>query len=459
VKISERRTAIGVAIVLIAQLMLVLDATIVNVALPSLDADLGFGAASLSWVLNAYTLAFGGLLLTGGRLGDVYGRLRVFEIGLVVFTGASLLGGLAQSPAWLVAARAVQGIGAALAAPGVLALVTTSASDEAGRHRALALFSAVGIGGGTLGLLLGGVVTDLGSWRWTMFVNVPLGLVVLALARRFVTETPRRREPFDFAGAVSATMAAVSIVWALIEAPARGWTSPQAVGGLAAGFTLLAVLTVTERRVAYPMLRPALLRNRQRLGALAVTTLVFGSQVAMFFLLVQYVQEVLDFGPLAAGAAFLPMTLGIFAMSRVTPRLVGRFGASPLLMVGTLGLTVCFVWLSSLGESSSYLGAVLGPMVLNGVSAGLTFMPAASLVVGGVAPEHAGSASGLLQTTQQLGGAIGLAIVVSVYAVGNVPGEFLPGAGSAFLTTAAFTLLGFGLSALMARTARRAGAG
>ena len=189
------RAATGIAIVLVAQLMLVLDATVVNVALPRIDTDLGFGPASLSWVLNAYTLAFGGLLLLGGRLGDVRGRLRMFEIGLGMFTLFSLLGGLAQTPTQLVLARALQGAGAAMAAPSVLALLTTSAPDEAARNRALALFGAVSSAGASIGLLLGGVVTDLGSWRWTLFINVPIGLAVLALARRFVTETPRRPGP------------------------------------------------------------------------------------------------------------------------------------------------------------------------------------------------------------------------------------------------------------------------
>jgi MFS family permease len=300
------------------------------------------------------------------------------------------------------------------------------------------------------------VVTDLGSWRWTMFINVPLGIAVLALARRFVTETPRRPGRFDLVGAASATGAAVSVVWALIGAPEHGWTSLRTVGWLAAGAVLLAVLTITERRVAHPMLRPALLRSRQRLGGLAVITLVFGSQISTFFLVVQYVQEVLGFGPIAAGAAFVPMTLGIFAMSRVTPQLVARFGQAPLLMVGTLGLTASFAWFSNVDTSSSYPAAVLGPLLLNGISAGLTFMPAASLVVGGVEPEHAGSASGLLQTTQQLGGAIGLAVIVSVYAAGAVPGAFVPGARAAFLTTAAFTLLAFVVATLVLRPRRRA---
>ena len=219
---SAGRAAAGIAIVLVAQLMLILDATAVNVALPRIDDALDFGPAGLSWVLNAYTLAFGGLLLLGGRLGDVFGRRRTFEIGLAVFTLASLAGGLAQTPEWLVAARGAQGVGAALAAPGVLALLTTSAPDEAARNRALALFGAASSGGMSLGLLLGGAVTDLGSWRWTLFINIPIGLAVLAVTRRVLDETPLRPGRFDVVGALSATLVTVSIVWALIGVPDAG---------------------------------------------------------------------------------------------------------------------------------------------------------------------------------------------------------------------------------------------
>lgn len=437
------RAATGVAIVLVAQLMLVLDATVVNVALPRIDADLDFGPASLSWVLNAYTLAFGGLLLLGGRLGDVRGRLRTFEIGLAVFTLASLLGGLAPTAGLLVAARAAQGVGAALAAPGVLALLTTSAPDEAARNRGLALFAAVSSGGASLGLLLGGVVTDLGSWRWTLFINVPIGVAVLLLARRFVTETPRRPGRFDVVGALTATGGAVAVVFALIGAPEHGWASTRTLGTLALGLALLAALAVTETRVAHPMIQPSLLRSRRRLASLAIMALVVGGQLSMFFLVVQYLQGVLGFGPLESGFAFLPLSLGIFTMSRITPRLVARFGPAPLMLVGTTGLATSFVLLSQVAVDGTYLGSVFGPMLLNGLAAGLVFMPNTSIALTGVEPEHAGSASGLLQTTQQLGAAVGVAAIVSVYAAGSVPGQFVPGAQAAFLTSAAFSTVAF----------------
>jgi len=451
---SRDRARAGVLIVLVAQLMLVLDATVVNVALPRIDADLGFGPASLSWVLNAYTLAFGGLLLLGGRLGDVRGRLRTFEAGLALFLLASLLGGLALTPELLVAARAAQGVGAALAAPSVLALLTTSARDDAERNRALALFGAVSSGGASIGLLLGGLLTDVASWRWTLFINVPIGIAVLVLAPLFVTETPRRPGRFDVVGAVTATVGAVSLVWALIGTPDYGWTSARTIGGFVVGVLALAALALTERRVAHPMIQPSLLRNRTRVAALAMMALVVGAQLSMFFLVVQYVQRVLGFGPLASGFAFLPFSLGIFAMSRFTPRLIARFGPLRLVVTGAIALTAGYVMLSNAGADSSYLGAVFVPMLLGGLGGALCFMPITATVLSGVEPEHAGAASGMLQTTQQLGSAVGVAVIVSVYAAHAVPGEFLPGAHEAFLTSAVFSTIA-ALVALAVLTLRR----
>ena len=448
------RAAAGIAIVLVAQLMLVLDATVVNVALPRIDADLSFGPASLSWVLNAYTLAFGGLLLLGGRLGDVLGRLRTFEAGLAVFTLASALGGLAQTPGQLVAARTLQGVGAALAAPGVLALLTTSAPDEAARNRAFALFGAVSSGGASIGLLLGGLLTDVGSWRWTLFINVPIGIAVLLLAPRFVAETRRRPGRFDVVGAFTATFGAVSLVWALIGTPEHGWLSARTLGGFAVGLVLLAVLARTEGRHPHPLVRPALVRDRNRVAALAVMALVIGANLSMFFLVVQYVQGVLGFGPLASGVAFLPFSLGIFAMSRVTPRLMALAGPRTMIMVGTAAMAGAYAWLSSIGTTDTYLGAVFGPMTIAGLATGLVFMPVTASVLGGVEPEHAGSASGLLQTTQQLGSAVGVAVIVSVYAAGAVPGELVPGLRAAFLTSATFAALALVVATVALRPRR-----
>lgn len=452
---NASRAAAGIALVLIAQLMFILDATVVNVALPHIDSALGFGPASLSWVLNAYTLAFGGLLLLGGRLGDVLGRRRMFELGIAVFTVASLVGGLAQTPTMLVLARAAQGVGGAMAAPGVLALLTTSAPDAAARNRALALFGAVSSGGMSIGLLLGGFVTDVGSWRWTLFINIPIGLAVLALTRRLLDETPRRPGRFDVVGALSATGGAVAIVWSLIGAPEHGWGSPRTIVGFVIGIALIALLARTEVRVAHPMLRPELLRNGRRVGALAIMACVVAGQLSMFFLAVQFIENELGFGPMSTGLAFLPLTIGIFAMSRITPRLLARFGPTPMLIAGATGLAASFAWMSTLSAGDDYVSGLFGPMLLNGLSAGLAFMPITSVVLSDVEPEHAGSASGLLQTFQQLGGAIGLAVIVSVYAAGSVPGEFLPGARAAFLTSAAFAVIGLLVALTLHATRRR----
>ena len=451
------RAATGIAIVLVAQLMIVLDATVVNVALPRIDADLGFGPASLSWVLNAYTLAFGGLLLLGGRLGDVYGRLKVFEIGLAVFTLGSALGGLAQTPGQLVAARTFQGAGAALTAPSVLALLTTSTPDVAARNRALALFGAVSSSGASIGLILGGLLTDVGSWRWTLFINVPIGLAVIALAPRFVAETPRRTGRFDVVGALTATFGAVALVWTLIGTADHGWLSARTIVGFTVGAALLLLLARTERRHPHPLVQPALVRDRNRVGALAAMALLMGANLSMFFLVVQYVQGVLGFGPMLAGVAFLPFTLGIFATSRVTPALLARFGPRPMMLVGTTTLAASYAWLSTLGTTDAYLAAVFGPMALAGIASALIFMPVTVVVLSGVEPERAGSASGLLQTTQQLGGAIGVAVIVSVYAAGAVPGELVPGMRAAFLTSAAFATTGLLVTALLIRMRRPAG--
>jgi EmrB/QacA subfamily drug resistance transporter len=445
------RIATGIAIVLVAQLMLVLDATVVNVALPRIDTDLGFGPASLSWVLNGYTLAFGGLLLLGGRLGDVRGRLRMFEIGLSMFTVFSLLGGLAQTPTQLVIARALQGAGAAMAAPSVLALLTTSAPDEAARNRALALFGAVSSAGASIGLLLGGIVTDLGSWRWTLWINVPIGLVVLLLARRFVPETDRRPGRFDGVGAVTATQGAVAIVWSLIGTPDHGWLSMRTIAGFAVGIGLLLVLARTEVRHPHPLVQPHLVRNRRRVGALTSMALIIGANFSMFVLVVQYDERVLGFGPFQTGLAFLPFSLGVFVMSRVTPRLIGWLGARAMVMIGSGAMVAGYLWMSQLSTSSTYLGSVFGPVLIAGLATGFVFMPITATVLGDVEPQHAGSASGLLQTTQQLGGAVGVAAIVSVYATGAEPGRFVPGVQAAFLTSAAFSLAAFLVAAALLR--------
>lgn len=439
---TTRTTSLGILIVLLAQLMLVLDSAVMNVGLPHIATDLHFGAASLSWVLNAYALAFGGLLLLGGRLGDVFGRLSVFWIGLAVFTLFSLLGGLATEPWMLVGARALQGVGAAIAAPSVLALITTSAPDEAARNRRLALFTAVSSGGAALGMLLGGVLTDLLSWRWTLFINIPIGLAVLLTVRRHVADTPRRPGRFDVVGAITSTGAAATLVWTLIKAPEHGWTSPQTVLGLALAVLLAAALVVTERRHSHPLLRLGLLRSRTRVATLVTMAALYGGMLATFFLMVQFFEEDRGYGPLQTGLAFLPIPLSVFTMSRITPRLVARFGQPPIIALGTVGVLTSFLLLTRLTEATSYWSGVFPSLLLMGISMGGSFMPITSLALLGVEPEHAGSASGLLQTMQQLGGAVGLAIIASVYADHAVPGDFLAGAHAGLAAAAVIAAIG-----------------
>ena len=415
-KSGRRNPAIGMWVVLVGQLMLVLDATIVNVALPHIATDLRFGSASLSWVLNAYSLAFGGLLLLGGRLGDVLGRRRVFMTGLSLFTLASFAGGLAHAPWELVTSRALQGVGAALAAPSVLALITTNAPNEAARNRALAAFAVISSGGAALGLMLGGTLTDLVSWRWTMFVNVPIGLAVLSLVPGLVNETARRHGRFDFVGAASATAAAVSIVWTVINAPAHGWASARTIGGFALGAALLVVLAVTERRHPHPLLRPALLRSRKRIAGLVSMACIYGGMLATFFLTVQLLAHQFDYSPIRSGVAFLPVPIGVFTMSRLTPGLVARIGPAPLIAAGTASVFTAMALLIGVDSTTGYVTGVLPSLMLLGLGMGASFMPITVLALGGVEPEHTGAASGLLQTMQQLGGAVGLAVVASVFA-------------------------------------------
>lgn len=424
---ATRGSALGMSAVLVAQLMLVLDATIVNVALPHIATDLHFSPASLSWVLSAYALAFGGLLLLGGRLGDVLGRRRTFLAGVAIFTAASLTGGVAPWAWLLVTARAFQGVGAALSAPAVLALLTTNAPDEHARTRALALFSAVSSGGGALGLILGGAITETLSWRWTLTINVPIGLVVLGLVARLVQETPRRTDSFDVVGAVTATGAAVTLVWTLTRADTVGWASYQTILGFVVAALLVAALAAAERRHPHPLLRPSLLADRRRIAALVVMANVYAAMLAVFFVLASWFALQLDYSPLHAGLAFLPLPVGVFTMSRVTPRLVRAVGRTPLILTGVGLLTTSYALLLRLDADSTWLSGIFPSVAMLGIGAGLTFMPITATVLDGVPHEYAGSASGLLQTMQQLGGAIGLAVVASVLAAWHVDGDFTVG--------------------------------
>ncbi len=415
---GRARAGLTLAVILTVQLMLVLDATIVNVALPVIRGRFGFSPASLSWVLNAYTLAFGGLLLLGGRLGDVLGYRRTFVAGVAVFVASSALGGAALSGEWLITARAAQGVGAALAAPAALALLTRSRPEGRARNRALGLFAAVSSGGASIGLILGGLLTTGASWRWSLLINVPIGVAALVLGSRLLPDTPRRREPFDLVGAATAVIGMTSLVAGFVWIPEYGW-STRTVAAIGTGVAAMAGFGLVERRTRYPLFALGLLRSPDRVAALVAFMLVVGGQMGGFFFLVQYLQVVQHDDAFSSGLAFLPLTVGIFAMSRIAPRLLTRVHPLVLALIGMSALAAAHLLLSRISTGADVVTGVLPPMILLGLGAGTVFLPLNVRILSGVPAHQAGSASGLLQTAQQAGGAaLGLAVLVASSGLG-----------------------------------------
>jgi EmrB/QacA subfamily drug resistance transporter len=460
------RRAIALAIVLGAQLMIILDMTVVNIALPSIARGLHFSEPSLSWVLNAYTLTFGGLLLLGGRAGDILGRRRVFIAGIVLFTAASLAGGLATSAPWLLAARAVQGVGGAIASPAVLALIAASFSEGSERTRALSIYTAVAMGGGSLGLVLGGVITEWVSWRWVLFINVPIGIFVALAAPVFLPESERQPGRFDLAGALTSTAGMASLVYGFIQAASHGWGNRLTVAAFAAAVVLLALFLVNETRVAQPITPLGLFADRGRTGSYITRLLLVAGMFGMFYFLTQFVQDELGFSPLRAGISFLPMTGALFAVSRLSPRLMGRFGAKPLMVAGLIPAVAGMAWLSRISPGSDYLSGVLGPMLLLGAGMGVAFVPLTMASLAGVRPQHSGAASSMVNVTQQVGGSLGLAILVTAYStsIRNSAQHLTHAAGlaqqhqavvhamsSAFTLAAIFDVIAFLIVALVIR--------
>jgi EmrB/QacA subfamily drug resistance transporter len=446
---TGRRQSIMLAVILVTQLMVVLDATVVIVALPKVRTALGFSPSDLSWVQNAYALAFGGLMLLGARAGDILGRRRVFLTGVSLFTIASLLGGLAQTAGMLLAARALQGVGAAIAAPAALTLLIMSFQEGPPRNRALGYYSLVSSGGGSVGLVLGGMLTGWVSWRWGLFINVPIGIALVLVARRYLTETPTRSGRFDAAGALTSTLGITSIVYGLTRVGAHGWGNPTTLTAFAAGVLLLIGFVVVERRAEQPITPLRLFLDRDRSLSYLTMLLVVSAMFGMFFFLSQFLQGVLQFSPLEAGLAFLPLTALLFSMARVVPRLMERVGPARLMITGSVLIVAGMLWLTRIGEGSSYLGAVVGPMVLFGLGAGQIFIPLVSRALSGVMPQDAGAASGLLNVIQQVGGALGLAILVTVYgtssrsaaAAGDTVHALSEGIGAAFVASLVFAVL------------------
>ncbi len=403
-------------LVCIAQFMVILDATIVNVALPSIQTDLEMSNANLQWVVNAYALLFGGFLLLGGRAGDLIGRKLVFLVGVVVFTVASLLCGLAQGELWLIVARGVQGLGAALIAPAALSILTTTFKEGADRTKAMGVWAAIAVGGGAVGLVLGGVLTQTLSWPWIFFVNVPVGIAAFVLSLRLVPESKdeHMHRSYDVAGAVTVTGGLLTLVYAIVRSSEAGWGSLEVIGTLAASALLLVGFVLVERRSVEPLVRLSIFAVRTVRGANAVMFVVACGLFAMFFFNTLYLQSVLDYSPLRAGLAFLPFTAGIIIGAGVSQKLIPALGAREVPVIGIALAAAGLLLFLRLTPDGTYLVDLLPGIMLTSIGMGLTFVPVTLIATSGIPDDDAGLASGLFNTSQQIGGALGLAILSTI---------------------------------------------
>ncbi len=407
------------AIACLGQFMVILDVAVVNVALPSMQADLGFSPTGLQWVVNAYTLTFAGLLLLGGRTADLFGRRRMFLVGLGLFTGASLVCGLAQNDWSLIAARSVQGLGAAILSPVTLTIVTTTFTEPRERSRALGVWSAALASGGAVGVLLGGILTDLLSWRWIFLVNIPVGIAGIVIGRVVLRESraETRTRSLDVAGAITVTASLTALVFGIVETNTHGWTSPWTLIPIAASVVLFIAFIVIETRLASsPIVPLRLLRSRALAGADIAMACVGGSMFAMWYFVSLYLQEVLGMSPLQAGLGFVPAALGVVVGAQIAGRIVPRTGPRPILAIAGLIISASLFWMSHLSATGSYWSDILGPITLVSIGLGLSFPPGTFAAMSSVGPAEAGLASGLVNSSRQIGGAIGLAILATVAA-------------------------------------------
>jgi EmrB/QacA subfamily drug resistance transporter len=416
---AHRHLGLALVVIAAAQLMVVLDATIVNVALPHIQDALGFSGSGLEWVVNAYALTFGGFLLLGGRAGDILGRRRVFIAGIVLFALASLAGGFATSQAWLLTARAIQGVGGAIVAPTALSLITTTFPEGPRRNRAMGVYAAMSIGGAAIGLLLGGVLTTYVSWRWVFFVNVPIAIVVALMAPRVLSESKRHTGRFDLPGAITGTGGLAALVYGLSSAAttANGvshWGDTKVLISLTAAVVLLASFLVIESRSKHALMPLRIFKNRDRSAANLIMLCIGTSMFGMFFFLTIFVQTVWGYSAIKTGLAYLPMVGTIMAMAGLSAALVPKIGARPLLIGGAGVAAGGMFWLSRINEHSSYAGGLLGPMILTAAGLGALFMPVTLVALNKVEERDAGLASSLVNTGQQVGGSIGLAILGTV---------------------------------------------
>jgi EmrB/QacA subfamily drug resistance transporter len=448
------RQSLFLFVILTAQLMVVLDTTIVNVALPHIQRGLHFSGTGLSWVLNAYLLTFGGLLLLGARSGDLLGRRRILLLGIAIFSLSSLLGGFAVTGWMLLASRALQGVGAALAAPSSLALLTSVFSEGPRRVRAIGLFTTVSAAGGAIGLVAGGVLTELTSWRWVMFVNVPIGLVVFLVGRAVLSETEGRHGRFDIAGAITSVLGMTGIVLGLVEAGTSGWGNPVTLGALVAGAALLGLFVHNESRVEEPILPLRLLASSTRTTANVSRGLVYAGMFGMFFFLGLFLQDVQGYSPLRAGVSFLPVPLSVFLSSQLASKvLLDRVRPKTLMLFGIVLVIVSLALSSRLHAGVGY-PVVLLTLVLLGAGSGTSLVTLTTASLSGVEPADAGAASGLVNVLQQVGAALGLAVLVTVF--GAVAGHGQLGASMSTPTLAGRAVMvhgldvAFGVSALFA---------
>ena len=459
---TPRAKNLALMLLAMTQFVIVIDASIVNVALPSIGAALHFSRDNLSWVVNAYTLTFGGFLLLGGRLADLLGRRRMFMLGLVLFSLASLAGGLAQSEAWLIVARAVQGLGAAIVSPAALSIITTTFAEGAERNRALGVWGAVAGAGGAAGVLLGGILTSGLSWRWVLFVNVPIGLIAATLAPRLLLESRADdgTKGFDLPGAVTVTAGLALLVYAVVDAVNVGWGSTATLSRLAASAVLLAAFVAIELRTRHPLLPFSIFRLRTLRGADIVGLLIGMSLFSMFFFISLYLQDVLHYSPIKAGLSYLPLSIGIILSAGAASQLVTRIGFKPTLIGGLLLIAAGLLWFSRVpAPGGSFTANVLGPSLLAAFGLGFSFVPVTIAAVTGTKPHEAGLASGLINTSQQVGGALGLAILATVansrtqsllHAGGHSTSVALTkGFDRAFLVGAGFAIVGAILTAVL----------
>ncbi|NKZ08004.1 MFS transporter [Actinomadura latina] len=433
--------------------MIGLDTSVVTIALPEVKLGLGLTTGGLAWIQNAYMLAFGGLLLLGGRAGDVFGRRRTFTAGIALFTAASLLGGLADAGWWLLAARAAQGAAAAVAAPSAMALIAVNFQGPA-RVRALSVFSAVTGAGAAAGMLAGGVLTEAGSWRWVFFVNVPVGLVLLLAAPCVLAETARRPGRFDLAGAVVSTLGLTALVYALIRVGEDGWGDARAIAAAGSAAVLLAAFVAIEHRARQPIMPLWLLTGRERAASYLVQLCLTAGMFGSFFFLTQYLQQVLHYGPLRAGAAFLPCVGTQLVLVRLAPRLMARAGARPLVVAGAVLLAAGLLWLSRLAPGDGYAAGLLVPLLLIGAGGGLTIMPLNATILASVEPGHSGAASGVAQTMLWSGGSLGSAAMVTAYGSAASGHGGVPGMDAAFATGSAFAAAALAVAVLVLRVRR-----